>query len=154
VIIPFFDNYPLISQKRADFLLFKMIIELMNEGAHLTTEGLTKIVSLKASMNNGLSDKLKTQFTNIIPVDRSAVVFKDIPDLHWLAGFTEAEGCFFVGIKKSSHKSGFAVELQFSITQHSRDYKLLECFIIYLGCGNFYSPSGYNHGKIRCDKIF
>jgi hypothetical protein len=121
VIIPFFDNYPLISQKRADFLLFKMIIELMNEGAHLTTEGLTKIVSLKASMNNGLSDKLKTQFTNIIPVDRSAVVFKDIPDLHWLAGFTEAEGCFFVGIKKSSHKSGFAVELQFSITQHSRD---------------------------------
>lgn len=68
----------------------------MNEGAHLTTEGLTKIVSLKASMNNGLSDKLKTHFTNIIPMDRSAVVFKDIPDSLWLADSPRLRDVFFL----------------------------------------------------------
>jgi hypothetical protein len=42
----------------------------MKLGAHLTSEGLAKIVSIKASMNKGLSDKLKPYFTNITPVDR------------------------------------------------------------------------------------
>ena len=48
VIIPFFKNYPLITQKRSDFLLFKLANELIKEDAHLTTEGLIKIVSIKA----------------------------------------------------------------------------------------------------------
>jgi len=40
IIIPFFNKYPLITQKRADFILFKLAIELMNDGAHLTTDGI------------------------------------------------------------------------------------------------------------------
>ena len=40
----------------------------MNRGEHLTIEGLQKIVAIKASMNRGLSDKLKQAFPNIIPV--------------------------------------------------------------------------------------
>jgi hypothetical protein len=51
VIIPHFLKYPLLSKKRADFLLFKSIVDLMNKGEHLTTEGLNKIVGIKASMN-------------------------------------------------------------------------------------------------------
>jgi hypothetical protein len=51
VIIPHFDKYPLLSKKRADFILFKRIVDLMNRGEHLTKEGLNKIVSIKASMN-------------------------------------------------------------------------------------------------------
>jgi hypothetical protein len=31
VIIPHFVKYPLLTQKRADFLLFKLIVELMNK---------------------------------------------------------------------------------------------------------------------------
>jgi len=31
IVIPHFDNYSLLTQKRADFLLFKMVIELMNK---------------------------------------------------------------------------------------------------------------------------
>lgn len=54
VIIPHFDKYPLLTQKRPDFLLFrnssKMAIGLINEGAHLTTEGLTKIVSYQGAI--------------------------------------------------------------------------------------------------------
>ena len=49
---------PLITQKRSDFLLFKKAINLIKGGPHLTSEGLTKIVSIKASMNKGLSDNL------------------------------------------------------------------------------------------------
>jgi len=39
-IITHFSNYPLLSQKSADFILFKQIIELMNNKVHLTENGL------------------------------------------------------------------------------------------------------------------
>ena len=55
VIIPHFENYPLVTQKQADFLLFKQIVELMNKGAHLTFEGLQQIINIKASLNLGIS---------------------------------------------------------------------------------------------------
>jgi hypothetical protein len=55
VIIPHFEKYPLITQKRADFELFKMIVELINQKEHITVEGLNKIMSIKASLNKGLS---------------------------------------------------------------------------------------------------
>ena len=48
-----------------------MIIDLMSRKEHLTIEGLHKIVdasrSIKASLNLGLSDKLKVAFPNVIP---------------------------------------------------------------------------------------
>jgi hypothetical protein len=39
-IIPFFDRYPLITQKRADYLLFREIVMMMERGEHLNKEGL------------------------------------------------------------------------------------------------------------------
>jgi hypothetical protein len=48
-------QYPLLTQKRADFELFKAVIELMNKGEHLTKDGFRKILAIRASMNNGLS---------------------------------------------------------------------------------------------------
>jgi hypothetical protein len=65
VILPHFIKYPLITQKCADFVLFKRIVDLMNRGEHLTSEGLAKIVSIKASINKGLSKELKATFANI-----------------------------------------------------------------------------------------
>ena len=55
VIVPHFDQYPLITQKKADYLLFKQGIELLNLKARSDIEGIRKIVSIKASMNWGLS---------------------------------------------------------------------------------------------------
>jgi hypothetical protein len=72
VIIPHFDKYPLLTKKRADYILFKQIIYLMNDSKHLTKEGLKEIVSIKASMNNGLNENLKNEF-NIIAVQRPLV---------------------------------------------------------------------------------
>ena len=62
VIIPHFEEYPLITQKHSDFILFKNIVGLMNKGEHLKKDSLIKIVNLRASLNRGLSDKLKLSF--------------------------------------------------------------------------------------------
>jgi len=70
VIIPHFNKYPLITQKRGDFELFKLIIGMMSRKEHLTNEGLQKIVNIRAKINRGLSDELKIAFPNTIPVLR------------------------------------------------------------------------------------
>lgn len=62
IIIKHFDNSPLISNKFADYQLFKQVFELVKNKEHLTKEGLSKIVAIKASMNLGLSDKIKSSF--------------------------------------------------------------------------------------------
>jgi hypothetical protein len=54
IIIPHFTKYPLLTQKGADFILFKQIVELMSNKSHLYLEGLYKIINIKASMNLGL----------------------------------------------------------------------------------------------------
>ena len=73
VIIDHFDKYPLITKKRADYLLFKMGVDLIKNKEHLTIEGLRKIIAIRASMNKGLSDQLKERFSDIVPVPRPLV---------------------------------------------------------------------------------
>jgi hypothetical protein len=68
VIIPHFTKYSLLSKKRVDFELFKQAAQIMSMKEHLTTEGLNKIVAIKASMNLGLSEILKNAFPHIVPV--------------------------------------------------------------------------------------
>ena len=51
VIVNHFDNYPLVTAKVSDFLLFKQCFEMIKNGEHLTEEGLLKIVTLKSSLN-------------------------------------------------------------------------------------------------------
>src|SRR5262245_6321627 len=65
VIIPHFNKYPLLTQKHADFLLFKEIVDLMSNKVHLTIEGLNKIIAIRASMNLGLPEELKVAFSNV-----------------------------------------------------------------------------------------
>ena len=57
VLIEHFYKYPLITQKFADFYLFRQAIELIKQKEDLTKEGLQKLVNIKASLNLGLSDK-------------------------------------------------------------------------------------------------
>ena len=70
VIIPHFLEYPLLTQKRADFLLFKSIIDMINSKEHLDSEGLTKIVGIRYSINRGLSTTLLEAFPDAYPVDK------------------------------------------------------------------------------------
>lgn len=65
VIIDHSEKYPLITQKLADYLLFKKAFELVKRKEHVTTKGLNQIVAIKALMNNGLSENLKAAFPKI-----------------------------------------------------------------------------------------
>ena len=51
VIIPHFDKHPLITQKKADYLLFKQAINLLNSKIQSDIKGIHSIVSIKASLN-------------------------------------------------------------------------------------------------------
>ena len=75
IVIPHFDKFSLQTKKKADFELFKKIVELVHRKEHLTLNGLQKIVNLKASLNFGLSEYLKAIFPNTVPVSRPLVKF-------------------------------------------------------------------------------
>ena len=53
VIIPFFDKHPLKSKKRIDFIKFRRVLQLMEKGTHLTTDGIEKIRAITTTMNTG-----------------------------------------------------------------------------------------------------
>jgi hypothetical protein len=52
-LITYLEKYPLLTQKAADFLLFKKAVELVNDKAHLTVESLNSIRKIKSGMNTG-----------------------------------------------------------------------------------------------------
>jgi len=154
VIIPHFDKYPLITQKHADFLLFKSIVLLISQKEHTNMEGLKKIVGIRASLNRGLPPTLQALFPDITPVERPLGKDKEISDPNWLAGFTAGEGCFSVIISKSNTiRTGHQVGLRFSIGQHFRDLQLLNSFIKFLGCGCVYAKKDSKFAEFTVDKF-
>jgi LAGLIDADG endonuclease len=142
-LINHLEKYPLLTQKGADFILFKEVVKLMKTKDHLSIEGLKKIINIKASMNLGLSDFLKSEFNNINPVERQIINTEDIPDSNWIAGFATGEGNFDVRItQQSTNKIGYRIQLRFRISQHERDLQLMEHLMKYLGTGKIYKYSG------------
>ena len=129
IIIQHFTKFILITHKRADFELFKQAFWLMKNKDHLTKAGLEKFLAIRASQNLGFSPKLIESFPNIVPVERPQVINQIIEDPNWLAGFTAAEGCFFVKIAKATTVIGLRVQLCFQITQHSKDEQLIKSLI-------------------------
>lgn len=61
-IIPFFRWHPLRTAKAENFEKFATIIELMEEGRHLTLEGLADIASISQTMNH----RKPSQFLRIL----------------------------------------------------------------------------------------
>ena len=87
VVIKHLDEYPLITKKLADYILFKQAVELVQQKEHLSKDGLLKLVSIKASLNWGLSEKSQNSFPGVIPVTKPSVVPSEIKDFNWLRGF-------------------------------------------------------------------
>lgn len=136
VIIPHFNAYPPVTQKLGDYLLFRDIVIMMSNKEHITLEGLNKIISIKASLNHGLSKELRAVFHNVKPVLRPLAIDQVIPHPDWMAGFVSGDGSFYLTIRKSHElKVGYRAEVGFQITQHSRDQVFMESFIPYFNCG-------------------
>lgn len=143
-LILFLEKYPIITKKAADYILFKQVLELVNNKDHLTVEGLNQIINIKASMNLGLSDTLKSEFAGYVPVMRPLVNDPENLELdpHWISGFVSAEGNFDIRMPSTNNKLGRRVQLRFRISQHSRDIKLMEKLVKYFGSGNVYKYGG------------
>ena len=57
-------------------------------------------------------------------------------EAHWVVGFVDGEGCFFVGINKHQEMTaGFQVLPEFTVVQHKRDIQLLHALKGFFGCG-------------------
>jgi len=150
-VLPHFDKYPLLTQKKADYLLFKQAIELVQRGEHLTTEGLLEIIRIKASLNLGLPNELREAFPNLIPKDRPVVEYTGIQNPHWIAGFADGESCFFVERSKSkTHSLGYRIRLKFIISQNVRDVMVIKGLKDYFNCGDVILDSqNMSHYVIR-----
>jgi hypothetical protein len=134
VIIDHFNRYPLQTKKQLDFKLFKLALTCIKNKEHLTSEGLKKLIAIKASMNKGLTGELKALFPDITHMTKPGPETGLIIDPQWLVGFISGEGCFSVFITKSQYtKVGYQVQLRFRLTQHIRDVELMESLVSYLG---------------------
>ena len=68
----------------------------------------------------------------------------------WIVGFVDGEGCFHIGISKNNQlKLGFQVLVEFTITQHKRDIKILESVRAFFKCG----VVRVNHGDVMCYRV-
>lgn len=136
VLVAHLNKYPLQSQKHVDYLLFKAAIDIILIKEHLIYDGLLKIVNLKASLNNGLSETLKNRFPNYIPTLKPIVSPYSTLDLSWILGFINGDGSFDIHVVKNPKSStGYRVQLRLRITQHNRDRALIQSIINTLNCG-------------------
>ena len=76
-IIPFFERYPLISQKMNDFKKFAYIVKSMDKGEHLSREGLVNLTKLAFSMYNGKYRKLSLE--KVISLSESSETVRRLP---------------------------------------------------------------------------
>ena len=92
---------------------------LIIQGEHLKELGLQSIINIRASLNLGLSEVLKTAFPNTIPIIRPLLQKAEIQLQNWMAGFITGEGGFFIKVNKNKNKSrnkaGVAVQLVFQV---------------------------------------
>jgi hypothetical protein len=57
-------------------------------------------------------------------------------DAQWIVGFTDGEGCFFVGINSHPEMTArYQVLPEFTVVQHKRDIQLLHALKEYFDCG-------------------
>lgn len=104
-------------------------------------------------MNYGQTSILKEAFPNALPVLIPEVELPDNINSQWIAGFVDAEGCFFVNVIKATTKIGYSVSLVFKITQHSKDMELLGGLTNYLKCGQVYLSTSQARADLMASKL-
>lgn len=62
-IVPFFEEYPLITAKQYDFESFAAVVDMMKNGEHLTPVGFETIRQIAATMNRKKIRKLEPSET-------------------------------------------------------------------------------------------
>ncbi len=72
-IIPFFIRFNFISaRKKANFSIFKQIVEKMHNKDHLDQEGFKNILELREILNEGKGRKRKYNLSDVIKIEESS----------------------------------------------------------------------------------
>lgn len=139
VIVKHLESYPLITQKRADFELFRQAFYLVLAKEHLTEEGFQQYINLRATINNGNHFKnLLVEYPYTVKLPKPYFEFKGLIDPHWIAGFADGDGCFRIKTRKSAaYKLGVSVNLGFILTQDIRDGVFMRSLEKYFKCGGY-----------------
>lgn len=150
IIIPHFTEYPLISKKVIDFLLWSKVVEIILNKDHLTKEGFLKVLSYYASINKGVSKKVSKYYPDILAADVPIINLPEKLNSQWVSGFVGGDGGFSIYVRSAndyalnpstqgqdpgSGPRGEKVYCRFHITQHSKDLKLMQMFVQFFGCG-------------------
>jgi hypothetical protein len=105
------------------------------------------LINGKLISNHKYDQLIKHNYSEIYNIDLIGPLKILSLDNYWLAGFTQADGCFHISIAKSkTHKTGFSVRLEYSLKQNDK----LPLYLLFENCklGNL---SQYNTG-IWCYK--
>ena len=91
-VIPFFDRFGFLSaKKQRDFAKFKQIARLIQEGRHLSREGIDEILAIRRDMNDGGAMRRKYSDDSILElfeVRESSETARQAPELVILADDT------------------------------------------------------------------
>ncbi|CAO1639666.1 unnamed protein product (mitochondrion) [Sympodiomycopsis kandeliae] len=131
VIIPHFNNYPLVTSKHLDYVDWKNVSDILIDKSKYTREEITKIViEKKQNMNNARSEYV-----------RWAYLQKECPSVliqpNWLQGFIDAERTFQfdMGESNSRGKPYIRANPTIEIRQSNHDVIVLEIIKKYLRRG-------------------
>lgn len=85
-------------------------------------KGLKMIINLingKLVSNLKYDQLIKHNYSTLLNIEILPPTKKISLNNHWLAGFTDAEGCFHISVAKSkSHSVGYSVHLEYSLKQN------------------------------------
>jgi len=132
IIIPHFDNYPLVGSKNLDFLDFKRALVLLIER---NPNNLNKILLIKSKMNKKRLFEERWNYLNKLTFDLKP---------EWVQAFIDGEGTFQCRIAdvSSKGKSYVSINPTLEIAQSSHDIEVLNAIKNFFGLG--YLKPKYN----------
>jgi hypothetical protein len=141
LILPHFENYPLVTSKYLNFLDFKKAILFIKSGEHLSSDGIIKLREIisKMNTNRSFSDKWTFCFNQA-----SNIFIKP----EWIQSFSDGEGNFNFHIREK----GNSFVCAFNIYQNVHDYHILKLILNYFEAGKIY-PSNID-GSFKSAKNF
>lgn len=161
VIIPLFDKHPVRGAKHQSYLVFKKVVEMMNNKEHLTLKGLLTILELSYFTH---STSLRTLDSKQEILNDLKNIFKVLPSLpsdllvsssnthtesldrEFVRGLIDGDGSFNISFKSSRRR----VVPALTVTMGKGDEQVLHDLVLYFGCGKVYSlPSQSSRFQIE-----
>nr|YP_010710793.1 hypothetical protein P2Z26_mgp23 [Gonatophragmium mori]WCZ71157.1 hypothetical protein [Gonatophragmium mori] len=118
IIIPIFDKYPLLTSKYFDYIKLKKALVILNDSSISIEVKNTKLTHIKNSKIplGYISPAWSSTILPLINVDS----INNVMNKHWLVGFIEAEGSFYLTNKDSNrivHGFGLTQKLDSIVLQ-------------------------------------